>query len=491
VHIFIRLTAVVLAIGWVRPANLMAATPTTVDSPAPRAVPVVRHPTSSAKPVYYTLRSYIKAVLDQDPGLIGARLAQMSAQDEAKSTRASYLPDLRLHGDLGVLSGSTTFQLFTSGTKSVTVRIPASGDTPASKETVSVPIQFKTVNFAGFAIYGPTVTMPFFKDGSFLGINTPPAVNVKKAEISYLAAKARLDAQDMAYRATDVFLRAVSFSNRARILREHLDYIQKQTDIAHEQAKYGLISAVDLAVVDKKLQENRLETMIAGERAIDAFFRAAELVGAENPGLVRIDTKYPEVQPLPTFNGMTLQTNDHHPLLDQQVAEVDRAKADLALKRSQLWPTGTLESSYRWGNDLAQLGLEDRWLSILSLSAPIFDFGDRYYAAKAADEKLKEERENIAKVHEAVHQNIFDAFYRAQGALQDQAANEVAVAERQRTVDRLEELAKYGRAPIPALIVAHLDLLQAQRDQDQAHLAVLLSSADLERESAGEWKWMH
>ena len=475
-------------------AALAAQNPARSSSPAPRAKPVnqaeATTQSKTAKPVYFTLRSYITAVLNQDAGLISARLAQMSKEDEARSTRASYLPELKMHDALGVLNGSTNFQLFRATTKPVTVHLPATATSPATSETVSVPVEFKTVNFAGFSIYGPTVRMPFFKDGTFLGINTPPAVNIKRSEGQVLAAKARLDSQVVAYTATDVFLRAISFSNRARILREHLDYIQKQTDIAHEQAKFGLISAADLALADKRFEENKLETVMAGERAIDAFFRVAELVGMEDPNLIRIDTKYPEPQPLPSFEGYVMRTNQHHPLIDEQEAEANRAKADLALKRSQLWPTAEVQSSYRWGNDLAQLGLEERWLTIFSVSAPIFDFGDRYFGAKAADEKLQQEKESLVKVHQQLRQDIFDSFYRAQGAIQAQAANAIILAERQRTVDRLEELAKYGRAPIPALITAHLELLEAQRVQEDTHLAVLLTSADLEKVTAGEWKWV-
>jgi outer membrane protein TolC len=152
-------------------------------------------------------------------------------------------------------------------------------------------------------------------------------------------------------------------------------------------------------------------------------------------------------------------------------------------------PTGQIVSTYRFGNNLENVGLP-RWDSYLALSAPIFDFGERYNAFKAAGLKLEEQKELIAKAHELVRQEVFDAFTHLREVRETQTAIASLVAERQRTVDRLLELDKYQRAPIPELIKAQLLLLEAKRSEEGINYAVLLASAELEKTTAGEWKWI-
>jgi outer membrane protein TolC len=438
----------------------------------------------SSKPVFYSLQGYIKAVLGQDSGLIATRLAQLSNQNEVKSTRAAYLPQVSMHADLGIVDGNTSFQYFRATTQPEKVHIPGVKGTT----TVSVPVEFKTINFGEFDSFGPSVTMPFFKDGTFLGINTPPAVNIKRAEGQVLAAKARVDQQEVIFRATDLYLRAISTGDQAMILRQHLELVRKQTDIIHERAKYGLVSPADVTVADTKFEQSKVELVDATQLAISSFFRVAEFVGLEEPSLLRIDTKYPEPQPIPSFDGEALRTNYDHPEIQAQIAQADKANAEAALKRSQLWPSGTIQSSYRWGNDYVE-PYQDRWLSLLSLQAPIFDFGDRYFAAKAAEKKYEEEKVAVAKVHDDVRQAIFETLTHLTNVRQHEASDTILLAERQRIADRLNELAKFEMVPVPQLLQAQIDLLEAKRVYEEDKLQVMLNSADLEKVSAGEWKW--
>jgi outer membrane protein TolC len=213
------------------------------------------------------------------------------------------------------------------------------------------------------------------------------------------------------------------------------------------------------------------------------------LLGIEDPHTLRIDTKYPEAAPVPAFDGVALRTNTDHPAMLAQIAEADKAKADLALKRSQLWPSAAADSSYRFGNDYSE-PFQDRWLSVLSVSVPVFDFGERYLAQQAADQKYQAQKEEILKVHQDVRQAIFDAIAHLVNAREHEASDAIILAERQLTFDRLNELSKYQMAPIPELLQSEINLLEAKRLQEEDKLQVSLSSANLEKVSAGEWKWI-
>jgi hypothetical protein len=477
--------AAIIALGSIisQEATRAASPPANHPVKVLRATPVSSKPTAS-KPLYFNLHGYIKAVLAQDPGLIAARFGEMSNEKDAQSLRAKFLPYLHGESYFGLLEGVDQFNLLGATTVEQRVHVQGSG-----VQTVTEPKTINTHGLEGFAIAGPTLEMPFFKDGTFLGINTPPAVNAKRAEGQVLAATARLDALDVTYRATNLFLQAIASNNEAKILREHLDWLQKETDLVHEQAKYNLASPADVQLADTKLDESRLDVLLAEQRAVDAFLRTGELLGLEDPRLLRIDTKYPQAKPLPSFENTMFQTNFSHPRIEVQQAEAKKADAELALKRADLFPTGQIVSAYRFGSNLESVG-EYKWLSFLSLSAPLFDFGSRYDAYRAAGLRLDEEKELIAKAHQVVRQEVFDAFTHLHEVLQTQTAVAILVADRQRIVDRLEELNKNQTAPIPELIKAHLALLEAKRSEEGVNFSVLLAAAELEKASGGAWTWM-
>jgi outer membrane protein TolC len=439
-------------------------------TPVLRASPVnpSQKQKSSGRTVYYTLQKYIRAVVGQDAGLISARLEQMSNAEQVKSVRAQYLPHLNAVVDVGLVAGPQF--------------LPLVGQT-------SHVAKLRTVNAGVYEVGGAALTMPIFKDGTFLGINTPPAANIKKAQGEILVAQSKLDALAVAYRATEVFLRAISSGNQVEILRQQFELVQKQTEIVEERARYNLVTAEDLAAAENKLKDSRLRFETGIDAAVDSFFRVAELVGIEDPRQVRIDTKYPNPAPLPKFDSMMLRINQGHPAIAAQEAAINEAKANLALKHAQLWPSSTVRATYRYGEDLSQIG-QDQFVGILAFSAPIFDFGELHYAAKAADLSLQSQNEKLVKVHVDLRQSIFTDFTKIQSTTELVAYNSTTVIDEQRTVDRLLELAKYGQVAIPALLQAQVDLLDSKQIQQALTLQLFLDYAFLEQTTAGEWKWL-
>jgi len=457
-----------LLLGRALSAPSTQATPRASLSSAPRAQPV--QASKKKQPggtIYFNLRKYIDAVVAQDPGLISSRLALMSNAEEIKATRASYLPHLTAIADSGLVAG------------------------PQYLSLVAPTIRLENVRTVGAGVYevaGASLTMPVFKDGTFLGINTPPAVNIKRAQGQILAAQTRLDQAEVIYQATYVFLRAISAAKQVELLRAELDLVEKQTAIIEEKAKYNLVTAEDLAAAENKLRDAKLRVSTGTTAAIDAFFRLAELVGIEDPRQVRIEIKYPTPAPLATFDGALLRMNVDHPAIAAQEGAVNEAKANLALRQIQLWPSGTVRSTYRYGEDLSEIG-QEQFVGVLSFSAPIFDFGELHYAAKAADFNLQSQNEKLVKVHNDLRQSIFDDFKNIQNETLLLANNNTVVTDDQRTVDRLQELAKYGQVPIPALLDAQLQLLAAKEAQDGLTVTLYTDYAFLDRTTAGEWHW--
>ena len=448
------------------PSTPAAALP--YPTPVPRAQPVRTPKKKQLKgTVYFTLRSYIDAVVAQDSGLVSARLGILANNYGVKATRAEFLPHLTANADLGLVAGPQS--------------IPVVGNTSRLGN-------IKTIGTGTYEVVGATMTAPVFQDGTFFGINTPPAENIRRAQGQILAAQAKLDQAEVIFQATYVYLEALTAAKQAELIRAQFGVIQKQTEIIEEEAKYNLVTAEDLAAAENKFRDakSRVETSMTA--AVDGFYRVAELVGIEDPRQVRIDTKYPTLTPLPDFDGIDMRMNSGHPVLEAQEGAINQAKATLALKQIQIWPSATLRATYRYGEDLSQIG-QEQFVGILALSAPIFNFGQLHDAAKEADLNLQSQNEKLVKIHNDLRQTIFADYKNIQIAQLNVASNDAVVVDDQRTFDRLAELAKYGTVSIPALLQAELQLLFAKEGQEGLTFTLYIDYATLDHTTAGEWHW--
>ena len=113
--------------------------------------------------VSLSLRQFVDAVVAESPKILGSRLDEATADDEARSAYASYLPHLTYQARVGYINGErlTAFALQAPG--------------PGVAASQVIPNR-------SFTQEGPVLTIPVFKDGTFLGINIPPEVARKRAE---------------------------------------------------------------------------------------------------------------------------------------------------------------------------------------------------------------------------------------------------------------------------------------------------------------------
>jgi len=424
------------------------------------------------KPLFFDLRSYIKAVTAKDAGLVSDRLAEISAEDTTRSTVASYLPQLTGNGRISYFSGTPLLLIPELQQKG--------SNRQAQVNTNSESTAFDTA--------GVTLQMPFFKDGSFLGMNTAPAVKAKRAAERIASMNTRLASQVVVFSATSVFLAALSTYDDAEIRHERLAVIEKQTALVKEQAAHGLASPADAKAAEIVLTTSRQEYEVSQKRAEYAFAHVAYLLGVDDARTIRIDMTPPRACPLPEFDGVVLRMNTGHPLIGQQQALVDQVKAERDFARIQLWPSAKIETDYLAGGDVG-MGVKSYFESGLVVHVPIFDFGELHYAAKAADHKVQEETEKLAKVRADLKEGLFEGFTQVEQATQAASRAAAVLADAEKAFARAKELASFGQIPKYEFIASELAFLMAKENQQQASYAVLLAYASLEKASGGQWQW--
>src|SRR5262245_33379170 len=111
--------------------------------------------------VFLNLREYLATIAAVSPKIVAARLDEAAAYYEAQSTYAAYLPHLSFNAGVGYIHG-----------RSLQGLINPFGGLPSSTQNRNL----------WFTQEGPHLSVPVYRDGSFLGINVPPEAARKRAE---------------------------------------------------------------------------------------------------------------------------------------------------------------------------------------------------------------------------------------------------------------------------------------------------------------------
>jgi outer membrane protein TolC len=427
-----------------------------------------RGPSGKVKPVLFlNLREYLATIAAVSPKIIASRLDEAAADYEARSRYAAYLPHLSGRAGVAYIHG-----------KSLNGLINPFNNLPSST----------TTGDRWFTEEGPGLTIPIYKDGSFLGINVPPEVSRKRAERQIAKFKGSLTEQSVIRTATDAYLQAIKATHLLDLRTRHFALAQEENARVENRAASNLATAEEVGVAKLLLESSRASFEAARGEAIYSFLAVAALLGRD-ADTIRIQDSYPEAAPLPDFKTIAGISSVQHPKVRLQEATVRGAQANVELQRSRLLPSVTADSyDFQYGDFHGDAA--NQWTSLLSVHVPIWDFGEAYLATKAARIKLQAETEHRLAVQQDLQKELADAVVEINQSAGGLGKALGEVAEAQRVATRLEEQARLDQALLSDLNKAKLKLLQKKEDLEQAHYELLHRYARYQEATGGEWKWI-
>jgi len=426
-----------------------------------------RGPSVKVKPVVFlNLRQYLATISAESPKIIASRLDEAAADYEARSRYAAYLPHLVGHAGVAYIYG-----------RSLNGLINPFGNLPSS-----------TTGNRWFTEEGPGLTIPVYKDGSFLGINVPPEVAHKRAERQVIKLKGSLTEQSVILKATDAYLQAIKATHLLDLRTRHFALAQEEDARVENRAASSLATAEELGVARLRLESSRASFEAAQGEAIYSFLAVAALLGRD-VSTVRIQDSYPEAAPLPDFERIAGISSVQHPKVLLQEATIRGAQANVEFQRSRMLPSVTAESyDFQYGDFHGDA--ENQWTSFLSVHVPVFDFGEAYLATKSARIKLQAEIERRAAVEQDLQKELVDALVEINKAAGNVGKARGEVAEEQRVATRVEEQARMDQALLGELNSAKLKLLEKKEELEQAHYELLHRYALYQEATGGQWKWI-
>ena len=427
-----------------------------------------RNRSGRVKPVVFlNLREYLATITAVSPKIIAARLDVAAAYYQARSTYAGYLPFLSFNSGVGYIHGNTLNGLFNGFAAAV----------PSS----SVPNRW-------FTQEGPGLSIPIYRDGSFLGINVPPEVERKRAETQIAKFQGSLTEQSVIASATDTYLQAIKAAHVLELSERHFAVAQEEDARVENRAASSLATAEEVGVARLLLNSSRASFEAARGEATYSFLAVAALLGRD-ANTVRIQDSFPEAAPLPEFEKIAGISSVQHPKVRIQEATVREARANVDLQRSRLLPSVSADSyDFQYGDFHGDTA--NQWASVLTVRVPVFDFGQAYLATKSARIKLQAEIERRAAVEQDLKKDLLDAVMNIKQSAGGFARASGEVVEAQRVATRLEEQAKLDQALLGELNMAKLKLLDKRQDLEQAHYELLHRYALFQEATGGQWKWI-
>ena len=418
--------------------------------------------------VFLNLREYLALIAAVSPKIVASRLDEAAAYYEARSTYGSYLPRLSGIAGLGYVHGHTLEGLVNSF-----------GGLPSATNN--------NRNF-WFTQEGPALTIPIYKDGSFLGINVPPEVARKRAETQVSKFKGSLTEQDVIRTATDAYLQAIKATHLLELRSKHFALAEEENARVENRAANSLATAEDVGVAKLLLESSRASFVAARGEAVYSFLAVAALLGRD-ADTVRIQDDYPEAAPLPDFETIAGISSVQHPKVRLQEAAVRGARANVELQRSRLLPSVTADSyDFQYGDFHGDAA--NQWTSVLAVHVPIWDFGEAYYATKSARLKLQAETQRRLAVQQDLQKELVNAVVEINQSTGNLGRARGEVVEAQRVATRLEEQAKLDQALLGELNSAKLKLLEKKEDFEQAQYELLHRYALYQEATGGQWKWI-
>lgn len=426
------------------------------------------------RPHMLTLHDCLSMALEESPAIEASRFDVASAAEQVRAEQGKVLPDLTGSASAQAFSGSPTskFSIVNLGENGGNIGINSS----------------KNVGLGEVEIYSAQLKYPLFKNGSILGLNTPPAVAAAQANKRRLAWTSALKRSEVIDRITDAFITTVSAENRSGYAERRVKLFDLMVNITQEQQKQGLSLPVDLKVARVQLRGAQALAKILREQAIAGKIELSRDLGLESPDQLHLDPNLPEPPDPPDAKELLGSSLNQHPSLQVQRAVIDKARKDYELERFRLYPSVTLNGNALYIDDFGSSSA-NVFAGAVTVDIPIFDFGTQLATTRAALLKYKAERARLLSVADDVTFEVVKTYQEIYVLSQNILSLQADVSKAERDLQITSSQQQQGIAPPLTSIEKELRLIAKRDDLDGLQVRRLILYSALQKAAGGSWQW--
>ena len=428
-----------------------------------------------------TLHECISEALGRNPLLESQRYNLAGDQEAIKKAQAALLPSLHAHATLDNINGSPDGLFSVLGANDL-VSVSFVNPNKIGKFVTT------TANFAWGGTGSMILNYPIYENGSFLGVNNPPAVASAKSSFVRQQWTIRLSEQTVVQTLAAAFFNATAYEQKVQLDEQKVELSKKRVAIVQQEYALDLTleQNVELAKAELTADEQLLET--SKKRADDSRMQLAQLIGRPLHQQLNLDLSEPRIPPLPPLEQFLNRVGQNHPAIGVQQANIEVAKQNLRIAESALWPTVGFTANYT-GSTAFSTENPSLFVADLHVSIPIFDWGHNLDNEREERDRLKAAQAELGQVDLQLRETILTILSDIHTTESSIAELEHNYVEAKNSFNLTSEEHEQGIARELALVNAETSLLKIKDELLLAKLVLQLQYVQLQNVSGGIWVW--
>ena len=321
------------------------------------------------------------------------------------------------------------------------------------------------------------LSTPLFHDGSFFFQQTPTEV-VAEGKYNKAQSDSNTQAAVLANDVAKAYLNALSTADQLKLLTSAYEKNQQRLDAVHKRVQAGLANQADELSVKATVAEqlatlNATKRLHVYQRMLLAY--ALDANSEAEITLLPIASEFPNA---PQPDQLTKVIADTHTAVMSQTANLKIAKSTLASQRAEHLPEVTFDITRTEAGDLFTDSTNKFVSAGINLRVTLMDSGQTRAKSRARNYEVEENREILTQTRTKVIQDIYQAYYTYQNAVDTYTAS-IATVEKTRAQEQ-ESIAKRnkGLISLDTLLEDETESLESKVQQINKQYEAWLSWAD-------------
>lgn len=435
---------------------------------------------TSAQAITLTLQQCLDQALDHSPGLASGQAIIAAWKADMVKKRGNALPYFSGLLQGWYLNGNPATQWFPTG-----ISQPGFG---------AVPGRYVHWDPVGLEQIG--VTYPLISEGSIMGLNDPPGVAMSRANMTEQEAENIISMEKIVLEVVNDYTYITSYREQLETQRQALERAREQLNIVQDQQRQSLKLPQDVAVAQAQFDSAEQATRSLIDNVNTYMSDMSMLIGHGSDAdfdLVGQVPATPQLPPLPQFLD---QVMPGHPALRVQQGKVEIQRQQLRADIGNFWPSATLTTQFTGAENLEYFNGSDRsprptaFESYLSISIPVYDFGQRRAAIDESTENVLAQKDLIGDIDRQTRNSIATAYNSIAQYRQTAASSMSDYVKNQKAAELARAQADTGVADELAWVQDELTALQSKVTLQTAQLNERLQYASLQNLAGGTWHWL-
>lgn len=409
--------------------------------------------------------------LQHNKDLQAASLSVKAAEYTRKSTRGLFFPDLSLDG----------FAIYSNTTFDITIPsglLPVLMPTPSGMVPTGAGAYFPGVNLnadlKGFYNASVTLKQPLFMGGKIVA-----GYKKSKIAVDLYRQNQRKTEAEVIQQVDEAYAKVVKAKELLQVAERYRELLQELDKNVESAVRHGLRMQADRMKVQVKLSDVELQIRRAQNGVRLATMNLCHATGQPLSTPLLVKDTYPAVEDARQLATVDVAARPEYQMLDYQA---QLAKQDVKMTRAELLPKLALLAKYGYTygahvNDVTLIN-EAAFLGGVTLSVPIYHFGERINKLKAA--KVKAEQTLLEKESKA---EMMVLELTQAGNNLDEAQLEVSLAEKTQeealtSMNITKKQFEAGTEPLSNYLEAQAVWQKAYEQTVNAHFQLYLSSVN-------------